>query len=88
MKIMKRMVWITLLGSVLSFGALSFSSPVTTALTLQCPPNISDCNYCPGDVLWGLDQCTTVDGRCRDLGTCITPDFFFYKCAGTPGPCE
>ena len=88
MRKLLQVVSITLLGSVLLAGALSFSTPVSTALTLQCPAHISDCAYCPGTVLWMPDQCTTDDGRCRDHGTCITYDFFFYKCAGTPGPCN
>jgi len=88
MKHVKRILWVTLMGSLLSFGALSFSSPLTTGYTFECPAHIADCNYCPGDVLYGPDQCTDVNGRCRALGTCVTPDFYFYLCAGTPGPCN
>ncbi len=88
MKNLLKGLFVLLLGSVLLVGTLSFSAPISSAVTLQCPAHIADCNYCPGSVLWFGDQCTTVNGRCRDLGTCITPDFYFYTCAGTPGPCD
>ena len=83
-----KLLFTTLLGAILLVGAFAYSAPARASLTLQCPAHIADCNECPGTVTYLGEQCTTVNGRCRDLGICTTPDFYFWQCAGTPGPCN
>ena len=76
----------TLLTVILATAWLVVSSPVMAA-AFQCPANIANCDTCTGSVSY-FDQCSTVNGRCRNIGMCTTPDVFFYMCASYPTTCN